>query len=303
MVIKQLAAPVSALCGLLGLIAAGSPEPAPPAQPPPATQPAPASVRVRIGRIEESRFDNVLMHNASMDNGINVYLQLAGLADFKTASAFGHWHIDQAIDDRGTDLDPMKEKDASEQGSTARDEAEKLASIDDSDSADFIPGKDGFCPEPLPLHLARSARDATVIHRLAGHFDLTLGGTNHTARFSNPTHLVGQTLADSDMKRVGVWIAFDFPDPSDGKPNPAMLTFHFHGDPALIHDDMLDVVDSDGKSVVTSSDYSGPTSESEHPHTYVLNRPLDDAMTITIHVRLDQRTIRIPFDLKDVPLP
>ena len=272
----------------------------------PATQPAPASVRARVARVVDHRFARLspdATTTANPDLGLTVSLQLAGLPDLTTATGYGHWAVTAAADDRGTNVAPMTLPNAADDGSTPRKQADRYEDVDRNATDGLKPGPDGFALQTFDVQLGVAARGAAALRRLSGHVDLIVGGTDHVARFDHPTRLVGQTLADADLRAAGVSVTFDRPDPADRPPKRPQVTFHFHGDPALLHDDMLDVVGPDGKTVVDSSVYFGAASDTPHPRTYDLTRPLDDTMTITVRVPLGQRTVRVPFDLRDVPLP
>ena len=263
-------------------------------------------MRVRVARVADHRFARLspdTTTTARPDLGLTVSLQLAGLPELTTATGYGHWAVTAAADDRGTDVAPTTLPGAADDGSTPRKQADRYEDIDRKASDGLKPGPDGFAAETFDVQLGVPARGATALRRFAGHFDLTLGGKDHVARFDHPTRLVGQTLADADLRAAGVSVTFDRPDPADGPPKPSSVTFHFHGDPALLHDDMLDIVGPDGKTVVDSSGYFGPSADVPHPRTYDLTRPLDDTMTITVRATLGQRAVRVPFDFGNVPLP
>lgn len=64
----------------------------------------------------------------------------------------------------------------------------------------------------------------------------------------------------------------------------------------------IEITDTASGESVSHGNFSGNINDTKMTG-YSLDRPLDDQMTFTAHLIIGQRTITVPIDLKEVPLP
>jgi hypothetical protein len=247
---------------------------------------AQATVEVTQQRIEEARAlvfndDKVSRTPASL----KLVLALDG-PEAASATQYGRVKIEEAADNTGASLIPRAA--SFHDPSKFRDYA----------NAFFRNSKFGGKPESVKpqveLDLALPARAAVRIAHLRGSLELSDGGKTNTVELGGLKGAGKKTVPLPNGSPVTVTIVVP-----DGE-NVRSLSLETTGDESALAP--VEIVDAGGKSISTgTSKWSlngGPVQQS-----LGLAKPLDASMKLVVKVISDRHFTKVPFDLKDIPLP
>ncbi len=146
----------------------------------------------------------------------------------------------------------------------------------------------------MELELALPARAAVRIAHLRGALELCDGGKTNTVELGGLKSAGKKAVPLPNGSPVTVTIIVP-----DGE-NVRSLSLETTGDDSALG--AVEIVDASGKSVSTgTSKWSlngGPVKQS-----LGLAKPLDASMKLVVKVVSDRKFTKVPFDLKDIPLP
>lgn len=247
--------------------------------------PARAGVDIALVRIDETRSEIIHDDNVSRGMpGLKLLLSVSG-PEAEAATQYGDLTIDEVVDDTGSSLIPA---------SDALNDPKKFK---DFDNAFFRKSTFGDRPPAAPeieLALALPKRSATKITRLRGSVSLVVLGQLTPVELGNLKSPGEKKLNIPASANVGVTATVASGD------NVRSVSIEITGDENVI--ESIVVVDSDGKEIsggMSSFTFmNGPVH-----HTLSLRQPLNDSMKLVAKLALDRRITKVPFDLKDIPLP
>lgn len=229
---------------------------------------------------------------------LNVLVRVEG-EQVAHASSYGHLKLTEAVDDTGADLKPKEKKSffsAREEGFESL-RSGRLGMLQEEDEPGFR----------VELEMAPAARKAAKIKVLRGEFQVLAGGKEVKVTASKLPGMIGKSIEDPQLKAAGVEIRVLDPKKArgglfglgggggDGKSLPLELK----GKIAAVQ--KIEILDEDGETATQGHMSSG--SDEQQNRTYDLKRPLDDKMKLQIDLIIGQKTVKVPFDLKDIPLP
>jgi len=248
---------------------------------------ASAAVELKPCRIEETRSTQFIKDNmGGFPDSLKITLSLSG-PEAATAVSYGELKIEEAVDNTGASListkkDPFNKGDKFQEFSNAF--SRKNAMEDKRPVAD---------PQ-IEINLAPAKRDAKKIARLRGAVSITGQGTLKTVELTG--------LKPGDKKKMdlpanaGVTITTNIN--KDGNQNE--LEVEITGSEDAI--DSLEVLDASGKKISNGASSWSMGTGPVH-RTLNLEKPLDATMKLVAKVSVDRKTIKVPFDLKDINLP
>ncbi len=230
------------------------------------------------------------------ENGIELSLHVDG-ADVKGARKYGMVKVTKAVDDVGTDL---SKKGAGPKTAEMNDFQEIREPMNFGDRSQ--PKRTGFDFDltlPTP-----SARQATTLKTVSGSLELLVGGTKKVVVVKPIKASLGKTIEDPALKAVGV--TFEIIDPAKkgkgdffGPDTSKGVTVQISGNINEIAN--IDIVDSAGKKL-----NNGEMSQEEGGKR-LINYGIDGALpsNAALHIEVwpGQKTITVPFEIKDVKLP
>jgi hypothetical protein len=247
---------------------------------------ADAAVEVTPQRIEETRAlvfkdDKVSRSPAAM----KLVLALDG-AEAESATQYGRVQIEEAADNTGASLIPRA------------DSLHSPAKFKDYANAFFrnskFGGKSESTKPQVELDLALPGRAAVKIARLRGSLELSDGGKTNSVELAALKHAGKKAVPLPNGSPVGLSIVV----PSDD--NVRSISIECTGDDGALAS--VEVVDANGKRISNGmSSWSlngGPVQKS-----LGLSKPLDDSMKLVVKIISDRKFAKVPFDLRDVPLP
>lgn len=256
----------------------------------------PEAATVKAGRISEHRAGELAASPVpapSQSSGVTLTLYVEGEA-FKSASRYGNWRITEAADDTGRTL-KVREEVADTPGFVEEKQEHKreinafeLKALREK-GAKFV---------PLELELTLPARKATKISRIKGSVDVVCGETQ-LVKIGKLTGLTGKKAEDPVLKAAG--LELEILGPIEDENNS--LAVEYSGNLEARVDELFEpeIVDKDGKSALQSSD--GVTFGGKNKRQYALKQKLDDTLVLQCRVITNQKTVTVPFELKDVELP
>jgi len=245
-----------------------------------------AAVEVTPQRIEETRALVFKEDNVSRTPSVlKLVLALDG-PDADSATQYGRVKIEEAVDNTGASL--IRSADAFHDPSKFRDYENAFFR-----NSRFHEKSDKSKPQ-VELDLASPARAVIKIARLRGSLELSLGGKTNTVKLGSLNSPGKKTVPTPDGSPVS--IAFTVPDGAKVR----SLNLEITGDENALAS--VEMIDASGKRVSTGiSKWSlngGPARQSLD-----LTRPLDGAMELVARIVTDRKYIKVPFDLRDIPLP
>jgi len=204
----------------------------------------------------------------------------------ESATQYGRVKIEEAADNTGASLIPRP------------DAFHDPAKFTGYANAFFRNSKFGAKPESVKpqveLDLALAARAAVRITQLRGSLELSDGGKTNTVELSELKGAGKKAVPLPKGSPVTVTIVI-----ADSE-NVRSLSLETAGDESALAS--VEVVDAGGKSISTGiSKWSlngGPAHRS-----LGLAKPLDTSMKLVVKVISDRKFTKVPFDLKDIPLP
>jgi hypothetical protein len=247
---------------------------------------ADAAVEVTPQRIEETRAlvfkDDKISRTPA---ALKLVLALDG-AEAESATQYGRVEIAEAADNTGASLIPRP--DTWHSPAKFKDYANAFFR-----SSKFV-GKSESAKPQVELDLALPGRGAVKIAHLRGSLELSDGGKTNTVEVAALKHAGKKAVPLPNGSPVGLTIVV----PSDD--NARSISVESTGDDGAIAS--LEVVDDNGKKISNGmSSWSlngGPVQKS-----LGLAKPLDDSMKLVVKIISDRKFAKVPFDLKDVPLP
>lgn len=220
----------------------------------------------------------------------------------KEATHFGRVRIREAVDDTGASL----KRDAGHPDWRAAD----LFAAGGGDEflplqpAFFRPDEGGADPPPaVDLHLALPRRGARAIARLKGQFQVRAGGERKEVSVRHLPALVGRPIDDPALAAAGLVVTVADPKSLRREVGPmpegTALPLEITGDPTAIQ--AVRVLDARGEEVSQGS--LPERAEGKRVEVVMLGRPLDDTMTLKLDPLVGQKTVTVPVELEDIPLP
>ncbi|MFO1475097.1 MAG: hypothetical protein U1F98_00425 [Verrucomicrobiota bacterium] len=249
-------------------------------------QSASAAVTVTPFRIEETRVATFGDDNVSRGTlSLRLTVSLAG-PEVDKFTEYGKVTIEEGVDDKGSALP------------AAKDIFHEAGKYKEFSNAFFRNSKFNNSAKAAPpqaeLNLTPASRAATKISRLRGSLELADKGTLRTFELGGLAGPGKKTLAIPSNSVTSITVS--------GAPgqNVRSLSIEFAGDESGI--DSIEVVDAAGKKVSNGiSSWSingGPVQKS-----LGLSQPLDNSMKLVVKAIADRHTLKVPFDLRDIPLP
>ena len=256
-----------------------------------------ATINVTPVQIVETRvkqFGKKVKFGADSEMQITLHVEGEQVND---AVSYGTIEFEQAVDDAGGDLKPGEK----EKGFLSSGGKGKFTPLRDGMMGmDQEEGEAGF---RILFRMGLSSRKATKISRFKGQFPVLAGGEKKTVAVKKVKSLMGKNIEDPVLTAAGLQVTV--PDPKKDKDNflsmggPNSLPLKFQGDLKVLQ--KVDVKDAQGESVVGGHMATGMGKTKMF--SYDLDKPLDDTMTVEIHLVVGPKTVVVPFDLKDVELP
>jgi hypothetical protein len=247
-----------------------------------------AAVKVQPAEVLETRLATLIKKEnvfSSDSSRLQVKLRVDG-PEVKGATKWGKVKLAEAIDDAGTDLKPKKDDSGFSFG--RNDDLEEISRSGMSDEEKKSSGFD------VTISLALPARKASAIKSLKGEFEVMAGGEEKVVTLTKLKSMQGKPLADPVLKAAGINGKVAKPTGDD----PA-FTVDYTGGTGAIKD--VEILDAAGNNI-SNGRFSSGFGDAQNV-SYQLSKPLDDTMTMKMHLVVGQKTVKVPFDLKDVKLP
>jgi hypothetical protein len=247
---------------------------------------AQAAVEVMPQRIEESRAlvfkdDKVSRTPAAL----KLVLALDG-PEAESTTQYGRLKIEEAVDNTGASLIPRRE--------AFHDPARFKEYANAFFRNSRFGGKSESVRPQVELDLALPARAAVRIAHLRGSLELSDGGKTNTVELGSLKGAGKKPVPLPNSSPVTVTIVA--PDSE----NVRSVSLETTGDESALAS--VEIVDAGGKKISTGmskwSINGGPTQQS-----LGLAKPLDASMKLMVKVISDRKFTKVPFDLKDIPLP
>lgn len=166
-------------------------------------------------------------------------------------------------------------------------------------------GDDDKKPKGLPIdiRLEPASRKATKIVSIKGTAQVMAGGQAKVVSIGKLTTMFGKAVTDPALTAAGVKVTV-----LDPKKAKAGLNFGGGDEPGITLEitgpedaiEKMEVLDG-GKNVSNGSSSFGMNDK--RTTTLSLEKPLNDAMTVKLHLMVGQKLVDVPIDLKDIPLP
>jgi len=247
-----------------------------------------AAVKVQPAEVLETRLvtlvkkENVFSSDASR---LQVKLNIDG-PEIKGATKWGKVKLTEAVDDAGTDLKPKKDDSGFAFG--RNDDLEEISRFGMSDEEKKSNAFD------VTINLALPARKAATIKSLKGEFEVMAGGEEKVVSLTKFKSMQGKALTDPVLKAAGINGKVTKPTGDD----PALAIDYTGGTDAIKE---VEILDAAGNSI-SNGRFSSGFGDTQNVN-YMLSKPLDDTMTMKMHLVVGQKTVKVPFELKDVKLP
>ena len=145
----------------------------------------------------------------------------------------------------------------------------------------------------VSLNFQPSHRQATRIARLRGQFVLQTGGDMIVVRIPRLGSAVGKPVNDPALAAARLTLQIEHTPLS---PYRSTLRLALKGE--LCGFDDVRVLSSDGKPIATPAPGATATTK-----TINLEQPLDNRLTLNVTLFANQKTITVPFEVHDIPLP
>ena len=260
-----------------------------------AAPPAAAGVSVRVVRVEESRVKELVSEpdQGTMPSQVSLTLRVEG-PEVAGATEYGGLKITEATDDTGASLKP-----------------EQVAFGDDfMPLQGMFPGREeqpGRAAE-IRVSLAAPQRHAATITRVKGEVKIRAGGEKKVVTVARVKERVGKRVDDAALKAAKLTVTVVDPKAAGNgngglAPDAAFgaeaVSVKIVGDPAAVK--QVDVVGPDGRSISQGRSSSG--SGNTTVHTIMLDRAPGGSAALTIDLLVGQKDVRVPLDLKNIPLP
>lgn len=237
-------------------------------------------------RIEESR--NLVFDDDKVGRtpaGLKLVVALSG-PEAESATQSGHVKIEEAVDNTGASL--ISHPDAFHDSSKFTDFNNAFFR-----NSKFGAKTDSVKPQ-VELDLALPARAAIRIAHLRGSMELSDAGKTNTVELGGLQGAGKKAAPLPNGSPVSVTVVV--PD----RENVASLSLEIKGDESALAS--IEIIDADGRSISSGiskwSVNGGPAHES-----LGLMKPLDASMKLVVKIISERKITKVPFDLKDIPLP
>ena len=249
---------------------------------------------VKLAEITETRSRQVIKDDDTFltSSGLNIKLRISG-EDVKGATAYGRLKIAEAVDDVGTNLKPT------ERGFGGFSNA--FQSIHRFNMS--MPGEEKKQEEPkhfdLDVQLQPPPRKATRLKSLKGEVQVQAGGEKQTVTLTKIPSLYGQQVQDPALKAAGLTVTVVDPKAGQSFVSGDSITIQVKGNSDVIQN--ADITNAAGDRI--SHGHFSTGFNNEKTIGYDLTQPLDDEVTMKLNLLVNQKTVTVPFELKDVELP
>ena len=234
------------------------------------------------------------------ENGIELQLHVDGPA-VKGARKVGKMKFTEASDDAGTDL-TKKAKDAPTFENDEFREVREPQSFSFGD--DKAPKPTGFDLDmKLPTPSARGAKSIKIVR---GEMQVLVGGEKKVVEVKSLKKVYGKPLDDPALKAAGV--DFTVQDPANAKNAIGFGRDQDKSVPVKMSGNLNAIAEVRFINKAGDNVNQGWMSENGQPADrrslwHNLSESLNDDVTLQIEVWPGQKTLTVPFELKDVKLP
>lgn len=245
-----------------------------------------AAVELTPFRIEENRSVALVKDSIGHPKDkLKVIFSLKG-PEADSAVRYGKLQLDEAVDDKGTNLIPAKD---------AFDEAGKFKKFDNDFFRQIdLEHKRKPADPQVAVELGLPKRTATKIARLRGSLSVAEQGTIQTVE------LTGLKPGDSKEMKIPAEAGIGITAMVEPGDDVHSVAYTVSGDENAL--ESIEVLDASGKKVSNGTSSwsfgSGPAHKSVD-----LDKPLDASMKLVAKIAVGRKTTKVPFDLKDIPLP
>jgi hypothetical protein len=214
-------------------------------------------------------------------------------------SGYACWKILEAFDDQGTDL-VLKSDTKSELARTSL----SPEMVKPGEYVNFNLFGDAARIEtivetgtiPVEIFLNVSSLKSKRISRLRGEIQIKYGGVQKEVKIKNLASQIDKNVDAAVLTEAGINLKIS---KHQGKQS---ITFEYTGNVDALQHPRNAVVSTDGKTVNINCG-GGSRLAGKSTYSYQLSTPLDDTLTLTQTVLVDQRITVLPFDFKDIELP
>jgi len=246
---------------------------------------ASAAVEMKPIHVNEQRSVELVKDDIGRGgDSLQIVFSLSG-PEAATAIQYGELKLDEAVDDKGTNLIPAE--DPFNEAAKFKEFANEFYRKHDKEQ-----NRPVAAPQ-IGINLAPAKRAATKIARLRGSISIIDQGTIKTVEITG--------LKPGDKKKLDVpanaGVTLTTNIKQDDLTN---IELEVSGNNDAI--DSLEVYDAAGEQI---SNGGGHWSVDDGPihRTISLSKPLDASMKLVAKISVDRKTTKIPFDLKDIALP
>jgi hypothetical protein len=256
----------------------------------------PEGVKITVSTVQETREKDLITAEeideemrvrcvGLGETGIWVHLRVTGKAAAE-AMRFGFLKIDKAVDDTGENL--------------ALGRAPSLVGNYDDTTIDATKArvKDGFV---MTVELSPAARKAAKIAALAGAFTMLCGGKQQEIVIQDVRSLVGKELQEPQLVKAGVKITPLKPDATAPEDADKKVGYALSGNTAVVV--RIEFTDASGKAVEGSGAESITRDRGVLTRHIWLKEKLPEKAALRVTVLVGAKEVRVPIDLKDIPLP
>lgn len=257
-----------------------------------------AAVSVKVVRVEESRVKELLEDadpsQGTMLSQVTLTLRLEG-PEIAGATEYGQPRITQASDDTGASLKP-----------------EPLGAGDffmPLQSGAFASSDEQAAARPTEVRVSLNApqRNAAKITRVRGEVRVKAGGEKKVVMVAGVNGRIGKRVDDPALKAAKLTVTVLDPKAqedgerfgADAGPGGGAVSVKITGDNSVVK--QVDVVGPDGQSISQGRSTAG--SGNTTVYSVMFDRELDQSMSLKIELLTGQKVVRVPIDLRDVPLP
>jgi hypothetical protein len=231
---------------------------------------------------------------------LTLLLRLSG-DDLESAAEYGMLRIREATDDTGRSL------------------------LLKGDDRIIYPEEQAFVPFRIPefesdpksaprqfeVHLLPADRKAVKIATLKGQVQIRIGGEEKFVSAPKAKGLLGKKIEDPILAEAKLEVRLlpvaTKPENTFAPDDAEWVDIEVKGNPAAVQKiEMLDSTERDLRvgSAIDDEDAAGEKTEEDlHHHRIAISRALDEKMTLKLTLRIGQKVIVVPIDLKDVKLP
>jgi len=209
-------------------------------------------------------------------NSLRLDLKLEG-PTVSGAMQYGGWKIAEAIDDKGESLIPPETD-------------HKPARIDTLLDAPKI----SWCV--IHLDLGHTSREATKIAHLRGTVDVLAPSKVKVVEVPNIKQMLDKPLRDPAFEQAGLRIRLE-----SVKGSTTQCVVRFDGNRERLRS--VELANKSGAEVLEYSSHPTEADGTSPHYEIVAARNLDSNMVLWLFVAIGQKSVTVPFDLKDIALP